>query len=121
MKLSNFYDVVRAHRKYFRKSCLQTKCVEVDSVLPATKCTSISFTVFGLFCICITLLYKLQNAAEKCIPDKCQQPNLMERLVLCCEDSYEIEIDMVYMPVTKVQVNSRRLYMYIHRRSATIC
>ena len=44
-----FNDVIRAYRKYFRKSCLQTKCVEMDSVLPATNCSSISLTVLMLF------------------------------------------------------------------------
>ena len=44
-----FNDVIRAYRKYFRKSCLQTKCVEFDSVLPATNCSSISLTVLRLF------------------------------------------------------------------------
>ena len=33
-----FNDVIRLYRKYFRKSCLQTKCVEFDSVLLATNC-----------------------------------------------------------------------------------
>ena len=33
-----------------------------------------------------TLLYKLQNATENCgIPDKCQQPKIVERLVLWYE------------------------------------
>ena len=38
-------DVIRAYRKYFRKSCLSKKCVKFDSVLPATNCASISLTV----------------------------------------------------------------------------
>ena len=46
IKLWNFNDVIRAYRKYF---CLQMKCVEFDSVLPATSCLSISLTVPGLF------------------------------------------------------------------------
>ena len=33
----------------FEKSCLQMKCVEFDSVLPATSCSSISLTVPVLF------------------------------------------------------------------------
>ena len=49
IKLWNFNDVIRAYRKYFWKNCLQMKCVEFDSVLPATSCLSISLTVPGLF------------------------------------------------------------------------
>ena len=44
-----FNDVIRAYRKYLRKSCLRTKCVEFNSVHPATNCASISLTVLGLF------------------------------------------------------------------------
>ena len=33
----------------FEKVICKTKCVEFDSVLPATKCSSISLTVLGLF------------------------------------------------------------------------
>ena len=42
----NFNDVIRAYRKYFQKSYLQTKCMEFDSVLPAANCSSISLTQF---------------------------------------------------------------------------
>ena len=49
LNFEKFNDVIRAYRKYFRKSYLQTKCVEFDSVLPATNCSSISLTVLGLF------------------------------------------------------------------------
>ena len=49
LNFENFNDVTRAYRKYFRKSYLQTKCVEFDFVLPATNCSSISLTVLGLF------------------------------------------------------------------------
>ena len=51
IKLWHFNDVIREYRKYFRKSCLQTKCVEFDSVLPVTNCSSISLTVPGLFAL----------------------------------------------------------------------
>ena len=47
LNFENFNDVIRAYRKYFRKSYLQTKCVEFDSVLPATGCSSISLTYLG--------------------------------------------------------------------------
>ena len=49
LNFENFNDVIRAYRKNFRKSYLQTKCVEFDSVLPATTCSLISLTVLGLF------------------------------------------------------------------------
>ena len=49
LNFENFNDVIRAYRKYFRKSYLQTKCVEFDSVLPATNGSLISLTVLGLF------------------------------------------------------------------------
>ena len=45
----NLNDVICAYRKYFRKSYLQTKCVEFNSVLPVTNCSLISLTVLGLF------------------------------------------------------------------------
>ena len=51
LNFENFYDVIRAYRKYFRQSYLQTKCVEFDSVLPATNFSSISLTVLGLFAL----------------------------------------------------------------------
>ena len=44
-----FNDVIHAYRKYFRKSCLHTKCVEFDYVLPAKTSASIALTVFRLF------------------------------------------------------------------------
>ena len=47
LNFENFNDVIRAYRKYFRKSYLQTKCVEFDSVLPATNCSLISLKVLG--------------------------------------------------------------------------
>ena len=47
LNFEKFNDVIRAYRKYFLKSYLQTKCVEFDSVLPAT--IYISLTVLGLF------------------------------------------------------------------------
>ena len=49
IRLWIFNDVIPAYRKYFPKSCPQTKCVEFDSVLPATNCSSISLTVLKLF------------------------------------------------------------------------
>ena len=49
LNFENFNDVIRAYRKYFRKSYLQTKCVEFDSVPAATNCSSISLTGLGLF------------------------------------------------------------------------
>ena len=49
LNFENFNDVIRAYRKYSRKSYLQTQYLEFDSVLPATNCSSISLTVLDLF------------------------------------------------------------------------